>query len=288
MIYTRWEDVPKNLKTRSALKQMGLKPRRGQKPAATKTHWNYKVPDYALYDVSEAVPHVVTDKQRAALEKARQKSVEQRTCKQCGWVEDLSKHYRGKWYISGGLCPHCREQESRKSDKDEAVIWAQQVLSRDDVLILDTETTDLDGEIIELAIINLEGEPVYNGRFNPLTPVSDGARAVHGITDEMLADEPRFADCKMDVFVPLLSAGLVLIYNRVFDLARLRQTCKLHGVDMPTFQSDCLMEWYAQFINDWSDYHQSYRWQPLSGGHSALSDCLASLEVLKEMATSGD
>lgn len=282
--YTSWDDVPDNLKTKTALKQMGLKLKRGQKPVAIKTHWNYKIPDYNLYDVVEAVPNVVTEKQRAALEKAQQKSIEKRTCSRCGRVEELSRHYRNKFYVEGGLCPYCREDDRHAADKKEAIEWARQILQRNDVLILDTETTDLDGEIIELAIINLQGETVYNRRFKPISPISDGAKGVHGITAEMLVNEPRFADCKMDVFVPLITAGLVLIYNKAFDITRLRHTCKLHGVDMPNFKADCLMEWYAQFVNEWSDYHESYRWQPLNGGHSALSDCLAALAVLREMA----
>lgn len=284
--YSRWEDVPTHLKTKSSLKKMGLKLARNQQPVAIKTHWDYKIPDYSLYDVKDAVPNIVTGKQCAALEKARQKSLEKRTCQQCGWVEDLGRDYHNKWYIKGGLCPTCREIETRKSDRNEAAEWATQILQRDDVLILDTETTDLDGEVIELAIINVKGDVIYNQRFNPLSEISEGARAVHGLTVEKLANQPRFADCKFDVFTLLITAGLVLIYNKAFDVGRLRYTCLLHSLDMPKFKSDCLMEWYAQFVGDWSDYHQSYRWQPLDGGHSALSDCQAALGVLREMTES--
>lgn len=78
--YSDWKDVPANLKTKTALKQMGLKLKRGQQPVAIKTHWDYKIPDYNLYEVSEAVPNVVSDKQRAALEKAKAESLKKRTC----------------------------------------------------------------------------------------------------------------------------------------------------------------------------------------------------------------
>lgn len=283
--YSRWEDVPPHLKTKSSLKQMGLKLKHGQQPVAIKTHWDYKIPDYNLYDVKDAIPNVVSDKQRAALEKARVKSLEQRTCTQCGWVEDLSRHYRNKQYIKGGLCPYCRELQTRESDRNEAIEWARQILQRSDVLILDTETTGLDGEIIELTIINLQDEVIYNQRFNPLSEISEGAAAIHGITAEMVVDKPRFADCASELSPLLASVGLVLIYNAAFDVARLRQTYQLHDVEMPNFKSDCLMEWYAQFCGEWSDYHQSYRWQPLGGDHGALGDCQAALATLREMAT---
>lgn len=282
--YSDWKDVPGNLKTKTGLKQMGLKLKRGQLPVAIKTHWDYKIPDYNLYEVSEAVPNVVSDKQKAALAKAQEESLKKRTCTRCGRVEELSKHYRNKAYVIGGLCPYCREEASRASDRNESVEWSQTVLKRDDVLILDSETTDMYGEIIELAIINLKGETVFNHRFKPVTPVSKGAMAVHGISDEMLANEKPFTEYARDVLVTLSTAGLVLIYNKAFDMARLRQTCKLHGELMPTINADCLMERYAAFCGDWSDYHGNYKWQPLGGRHDALGDCKAALATLHEMA----
>lgn len=263
---------------------MGLKLAHGQKPVAVKTHWNYKIPDYDLYEIAEAVPNVVSEKQKAALEKAKAASLAKRTCTRCGWVEDLSRNYRSKWYIRGGLCPACWEEDRIKGDKNEASLWARDIFKRDDVLILDTETTGFDGEVIELAIINLKRETVLNQRFNPLSEVSAGAKAVHGIGAEMLVNEPRFAECAPDVLRLLTSAGLVLIYNADFDLGRLRHTCKLHGVEMPEINTDCIMERYAQWYGEWSEYHGSYKWQPLGGGHDALGDCLAALDYLHDMA----
>lgn len=69
-------------------------------------------------------------------------------------------------------------------------------------IVLDTETTGLkasDGHrIIELAMIELiDDEPsgrVFVQRFNPGVPISEGATAVNGITNEMLQGEPTFAD----------------------------------------------------------------------------------------------
>lgn len=282
--YSDWKDVPDNLKTKTGLKQMGLKLKRGQLPVAIKTHWDYKIPDYNLYEVSEAIPNIVSDKQKAAIAKAQEESLKKRTCTRCGWVEDLSRNYRNKAYISGGLCPYCREEASRQSDRTEASEWARKILQRSDVLILDTETTDLYGEIIELSVIYLNGETVINRRFNPISPISEGAQAIHGISAEMVAVEPRFAECAPELLPVLANAGLVLIYNKAFDMARLHQTCKLHSVEMPDIKADCIMEWYAQYCGEWSDYHQSYRWQPLNGGHSALSDCQVALNLLHEMA----
>lgn len=287
--YSRWEDIPANLKTKTSIKQMGLKLKRGQQPVAIKTSSYHKTPDYNLYDVGEAVRNVVSDKQREAIEKAKTESLKKRTCTRCGYVQELSRHYRRKVYVRDGMCDRCSDQiieESRlDGDKAEAIEWAANILKRDDVLILDSETTDMYGEIIELAIINLKGEVVFNRRFNPIEPISAGAQAVHGITADMVANEPRFSECAADVSELLAKAGLVLIYNAAFDTARLNQTYKLHGLNKPDYKVDCIMEWYAQFCGEWSAYHGNYKWQPLGGGHDALGDCRAALACLKEMTT---
>lgn len=47
---------------------------------------------------------------------------------------------------------------------------------------------------------------------------------------------------------------------------------------------ECAMVEYAAWWGDWDDYHGSYTWQRLNGGHRALGDCLAVAERLVEMA----
>jgi DNA polymerase-3 subunit epsilon len=48
------------------------------------------------------------------------------------------------------------------------------------------------------------------------------------------------------------------------------------------------MEWHAQWAGDGSDYHESYRYHPLCGGHRALEDCLAALDRIKRIASDSD
>lgn len=282
--YGDWKNVPEHLKTRTALKKLGLRPKRGAVPAAVKTHWDYKIPDYELFDMRECEPYTVSDKQKAALQKAQAKSLEARTCVKCGWVEELGRHYRKKQYVRDGLCPHCREQVEHENARQEAVEWARRMLAQEGALILDTETTDLDGEVIELAILNMGGEVLYNSRFKPTEAIAQGAYEKHGISADDLADAPLFKDEVLTIAGILLTAPLTLIYNAAFDVSRLGYTCRLYGLEMSKFKHECLMEWYAQFVNHWSYYHGSYRFQSLGGDHSAVGDCRASLAVLKLMA----
>lgn len=169
--------------------------------------------------------------------------------------------------------------------KRSATDWAREMLSLPPgkVLILDTETCALHGEIIELAIIDSAGAEIYNRRFSPLTAIDAGAQRIHGITREMLRGEPFFASEYPQIRAILDAAHVVLIYNNQFDLGCLAVTCNLHSVAELTFHSACIMRWHAQWYGEWS--RGSYKWQKLTGGdHSALGDARAALALLRKMA----
>jgi DNA polymerase-3 subunit epsilon len=49
------------------------------------------------------------------------------------------------------------------------------------------------------------------------------------------------------------------------------------------------MKRYAQFVGEWSERYEDYRYQPLPGGdHRALGDARAALAVLRRMAAAGE
>jgi DNA polymerase-3 subunit epsilon len=285
--YPRWEDVPPHLKTKTGLGDMGLRLSRGQQPAAIKTHWDKKIPDYFLYDVSQAIPKKVSEKQKAAAERARQASLAKRTCQGCGFVEELGRRYRGKWYVKHGYCPGCRRARRIARDKLEAAQWAAGVfrVPAGKLFILDTETTDLDGEVVDMTVMNLAGEVVYSSHFEPTLEISLGAFWVHGLTAEMLRGCPSWK-AEYERLREVLRPGLgFIIYNADFDTARIDFTCQLYGLEPIRFINVCLMKWYSQFVGEWSNRYRDYRWQKLPGGdHTALGDCRAALAVLKEMA----
>jgi hypothetical protein len=81
-------------------------------------------------------------------------------------------------------------------------------------VVLDTETTDLDGVVIEIAVVDAcTGETLLDTLVNPGgVPVSAGARAVHGITDDELAAAPCWADV-VPRFLAAAGARRNLAYN---------------------------------------------------------------------------
>jgi DNA polymerase-3 subunit epsilon len=92
-------------------------------------------------------------------------------------------------------------------------------------IVLDTETTGLEvgkgHRIIEIGCIELTERRPSGKRFhrylNPQRPVDEGARAVHGISDEFLADKPRFAEVAAE-FLEFIAGAELVIHNAAFDV----------------------------------------------------------------------
>ena len=265
--YSWWgesNEPPKHLKTKKQLAQIGLKPLNPVGVIYTRKY------DLYLYDPQlpdSAVPKKkATEAQLKALAKAREKS--QRKAYYRNW-----KKYRGQ-HIEA---------------KNDAINWAKEVLvDLDNWVILDTETTGLyDAEIVQIGICNLDGKIVLDSLIKPTIPIPNEASNIHGITDDLVKDAPIFIELYPRI-IESFKDKKVIIYNADFDIEILNYCCRLHELELLKLRkkSDCLMEWYAQFCGDWSDYYQSYKWQPLGGNHSAICDCFAALEVLKKMADS--
>jgi DNA polymerase-3 subunit epsilon len=92
-------------------------------------------------------------------------------------------------------------------------------------IVLDTETTGLDPRqghrIIEVACVELENRRLTGRHLhryvNPEREVEAGARAVHGIDDDFLADKPKFIDIAEELRAFIADCELI-IHNAPFDL----------------------------------------------------------------------
>jgi DNA polymerase-3 subunit epsilon len=92
-------------------------------------------------------------------------------------------------------------------------------------IVLDTETTGTDpatgDRVIEIGCVELLNHfPTgrsYHAYINPERPVSQGAFAVHGLSDTFLADKPIFSNI-VEEFVEFLGDGRLVIHNAAFDV----------------------------------------------------------------------
>ena len=103
-------------------------------------------------------------------------------------------------------------------------------------IFLDTETTGLDAaagdRIVEIGCIEMVSRRL-TGRhlhlyFNPERPVHPEALRVHGLTDEFLANKPRFAEGAPQVLEFVQGAELI-IHNAAFDTGFLNEELKRLG-----------------------------------------------------------
>ena len=92
-------------------------------------------------------------------------------------------------------------------------------------VLLDTETTGLqyDDEIIEIAIVDMSGNVVYNSRFFPEKEVNPDAAKVNHMTKDILKGCPLFKD-EWDNIYKLLGGRRVVAHNGSFDKRSLKQT----------------------------------------------------------------
>ena len=103
-------------------------------------------------------------------------------------------------------------------------------------IVLDTETTGLEAgrghRIIEIGCVELvERRPTgrtFHRYLNPDRASEAGALAVHGISDEFLADKPRFAEVAEE-WLEFIRGAELLIHNAAFDVGFLDAELALAG-----------------------------------------------------------
>jgi len=105
-------------------------------------------------------------------------------------------------------------------------------------VVLDTETTGLEvsegHRIIEIGCVELvHRRPTgrtWQRYVRPEREVDAAALAVHGITNEFLAAQPRFADVAAE-FLEFIDGSELIIHNAPFDVGFLDLELKLAGLD---------------------------------------------------------
>ncbi|MFC1936685.1 exonuclease domain-containing protein [Chloroflexota bacterium] len=160
--------------------------------------------------------------------------------------------------------------------RQQAAQIAQEMLQRQPIF-LDTETTGFENndEVIEVAVIDHDGQVLLDTLVKPRKSIPSGATAVHGITDANVAFSPPWGEVWPQL-VEVLEGRVLGIYNAKFDLRLLRQTCGLNGIawEPPFADQFCVMELFAQFYGEWNPRHRNYRWKSLefAGKHLGLPE----------------
>jgi len=92
-------------------------------------------------------------------------------------------------------------------------------------IVLDTETTGLDAlrgdRLVEVGCVEIFNRmptgQTFHRHINPQRQVNPEAVAVHGLTDEFLADKPLFAEV-VEEFLAFIGDAPLVIHNASFDI----------------------------------------------------------------------
>lgn len=156
-------------------------------------------------------------------------------------------------------------------------------------LIGDTETCGIGKDNVACEVAWIEVDPVtleivdeFDQLIDPQHPIQPGAQEVHGLTNEMLADEPTIEECR-DIIIKDKYAGkdvVLIAHNAPFDYKNLL-------VLLPISNVICTLAWSRRLIDDTPNHklqtlreHFGY---PAGEAHRALADCYTTRRVLKEL-----
>lgn len=162
--------------------------------------------------------------------------------------------------------------------------WARQMLEPGIAVILDTETTELNGPICEIAVIDAAtGTTLLDTLVNPRLPITTAATAVHGISDADVDQAPAWPDV-LPALLQATKGRQVLAYSSDYDRdAVLVDSARYHLNTAHLSDArnwTCLM---AQRVRG----SRAVR-LPLQGArHRALDDCRAALVLLRSIALTG-
>lgn len=133
-------------------------------------------------------------------------------------------------------------------------------------LYLDTETTGNGpaDEIIQIAVLDDDGQVVFESFVKPSVNITPEAQRVHGISETDLASALRWFHVWPKVEA-ILAERAVGIYNADFDLRLLQQTHAKFRIRWFSESAGifCIMKLYAQFHGEWNPRTGGYRYQSL-------------------------
>ena len=148
--------------------------------------------------------------------------------------------------------------------------------------VIDTETTSLEGSVLEIASVDIVDGVICNPMSDfvkPTEAISFESMAIHHITEDMVADAPLISE----VIGRYLGADAYVAHNAKFDKSKLPQidapwicTLKVARIQYPEFESHG---------NQYMRYRLGLKPELPEGlyAHRALYDCYVTAELLLYM-----
>lgn len=158
------------------------------------------------------------------------------------------------------------------------------------ICFFDLETTGIDigkDRIVEISIFKVYPNGNKESKtwlVNPTIPIPAQTTAVHGITDEKVANEPTFNELATQVYNMIKDSDLGGFNSDRFDIPLLAEELLRAGVDFDMknrVSVDVQTIFHKKEERTLSAAYKFYCGQSLENAHSAEADTMATYEILK-------
>ena len=158
------------------------------------------------------------------------------------------------------------------------------------ICFFDLETTGIDiskDRIVEIAIFKVFPNGNKESKtwlVNPTIPIPAVTTAVHGITDEKVANEPTFAELASTIYNMIKDSDLAGFNSDRFDIPLLAEELLRAGVDFDMknrVSVDIQTIFHKKEERTLAAAYKFYCGETLENAHSAEADTMATYEILK-------
>ncbi|CAH0530723.1 3'-5' exonuclease DinG [Allocatenococcus thiocycli] len=186
---------------------------------------------------------------------------------------------------------------SKMSSKKYKLVTEAKKYIENDLIVIDTETTDLDGEVIQIcAASSRSGEVIFESLVKSEKPITQGAFDKHGFSDEDIKDAPSFEQIATELG-ETIGHRKWASFNIQFDLDALLNSRHNKEADCYKWITEncshyCLMKLAAEIYGSTNSYgsisladamhYSGSKWR--GRAHDATADTLAATDVLKAIA----
>jgi DNA polymerase-3 subunit epsilon len=158
-----------------------------------------------------------------------------------------------------------------------------------DMVWLDLETTATDTTSARICQIALKHSNGYemNQLINPGCPIPADAMAVHGITDDMVAGQPTFADIAQNLHTVLAGAIIGGFNSDSYDISVLAEEFNRVGIVWPNDDLKTIDVYRAEkalVSHKLTDSYKRYFGVDYESAHDAMADVNATSAVFEAQA----
>lgn len=158
------------------------------------------------------------------------------------------------------------------------------------ICFFDLETTGINittDRIVEIAIFKVFPNGNKESKtwlVNPTIPIPAETTAIHGISNEKVANEPTFAELSSAVYNMIKDSDLAGFNSDRFDIPLLAEELLRAGVDFDMknrVSVDIQTIFHKKEERTLAAAYKFYCGEPLENAHSAEADTMATYEILK-------